>query len=212
MRRLNGFCVLVLSCGLLVACNSSSSPVADRETDGDGPKVERTANRRRDAGPRSLPVSKEDGPDEVVRAFLDAARSGDDSTATQLLTDKAREETDREGLTLDPPGTPSMKYDIVKVDYHEQNPHAAYVTSSWVEQSSDPGASNDPIEVVWVLRRQSNGWRIAGMAAQMDPNEQHVWLNFEDPQHVARIKSEIAEEPGAETARRGEGEGGGEFR
>ena len=36
----------------------------------------------------------------------------------------------------------------------------------------------------------------------MELNEPPVFLNFEDPQDVARIKSELGSEPGAAVARR----------
>lgn len=200
MRWLVRSVLFVAIAVLLTACNNSSSP-STAEGTGDGRSTaDLRSGQRRGTGnsAKPLPVSSEDGPDEVVRAFLEAARAGEESTATQLLTDKAREETQREGLALDPPGTPSMKYEIGKVEYHEQDPHAAYVNSLWIETTLP---TDDRFEVVWVLRRQSQGWRIAGMAAQMEANQSPVFLNFEDPQDVARIKSELGDEPGAVVAR-----------
>jgi len=192
---------------ILAGCTNSSSPdLADRSNEQGGDTAARPSQRRGGPGAaaKPLPVSSEDGPDEVVRAFLEAARSGEDATATLLLTDRARAETEREGLALDPPGTPSMKYEIGKVEYHDQDPHAAYVNSQWIETSP---RTDDRFEVVWVLRRQSQGWRIAGMAAQMEANQPAVFLNFEDPQDVARIKSELSDEPGANVARRTDASG-----
>lgn len=202
MRRLVGWCGLSLGLLVLCGCSTSTSPdKADLDNDRNSPGEMRLAARG-EGGSRAskpLPVSSEDGPDEVVRAFLEAARAGQDGTATLLLTDKAREETEREGLALDPPGTPSMKYQLGKIEYHEQDPHAAYVNTLWIESL---GTSDERFEVVWVLRRQSQGWRIAGMAAQMDTAQPPVFLNFEDPADVARIKSEIGAEPAAKVARR----------
>lgn len=146
------------------------------------------------ASPANLrPDSK---PDEVVTAFLEAARSGDESVATQLLTRKAQVETEKEGLTLDPPGTPSMQYRIEKVEYDESIKDAAYVNSVWTDSAAGPTES--PFEVVWVLRRQSDGWRIAGMAAQIDPGELPVFMNFEEPDDVLRLKGQLDDEPSRE--------------
>ena len=146
------------------------------------------------ASPANLhPDSK---PDEVVTAFLEAARSGDESVATRLLTRKAQEETEKEGLSLDPPGTPSMKYRIEKVEYDKDIKDAAYVNSVWTDSAAGPTES--PFEVVWVLRRQSDGWRIAGMAAQIEPGEPPVFMNFEEPADVLRLKGQLDDEPSRE--------------
>jgi hypothetical protein len=132
-------------------------------------------------------------PDEVVIAFLEAIRSGDESVASQLLTLKAQEETEKEGLSLDPPGTPSMQYRIEKVEYVADIKDAAYVNSVWTDSAAGP--SENPFEVVWVLRRQSDGWRIAGMAAQIVPDEPPVFINFEEPNDVQRLKGQLDDEP-----------------
>lgn len=189
--------VAIVCSALFCSACSRTVPSPSADSGGERPTLERTAARVDGPAARPLPVSSEDGPDEVVRAFLDAARGGDDSTATQLLTDKAREETGRAGLALDPPGTPTMKYEIGKIEYHEQDPHAAYVNSLWLESQ---GPADDRFEVVWVLRRQSEGWRIAGMAAQMEAGQPPIFLNFEDTNDVARIKSEVGADPGATVA------------
>lgn len=131
-------------------------------------------------------------PESVVRLFLQAARSGDETTATQLLTRKARQETEKEGLALEPPGTPTMKFAIADAEIPSDDPQAAYVGSTWTEMDSQ---NQESFAVTWILRRQSDGWRIAGMATQTTPTEQPLWLNFEDPEHVQRIKREIGGEP-----------------
>lgn len=41
----------------------------------------------------------------------------------------------------------------------------------------------------------------------MELDQPAVFLNFEDPQDVARIKSELSDEPGANVARRTEANG-----
>jgi hypothetical protein len=131
-------------------------------------------------------------PESVVRLFLQAARSGDEATATQLLTRKARQETEKEGLALEPPGTPTMKFTIGDAEIPSDDPQAAYVGSTWTEMESQ---NRESFAVTWILRRQADGWRIAGMATQTTPTEQPLWLNFEDPEHVQRIKREIGGEP-----------------
>ena len=140
---------------------------------------------------RSLPPASAT-PESVVRIFLQAARSGDETTATQLLTRKARQQTEKEGLALEPPGTPTMRFTIGDAEIPSDDPQAAYVGSTWTESQ---GTSGESFAVTWILRRQADGWRIAGMATQTAPTEQPMWLNFEDPEHVRRIKQEIGGEP-----------------
>ena len=86
-----------------------------------------------------------------------------------------------------------MQYRIENVEYAEEIKNAAYVTSVWTDSATGPTES--PLEVVWVLRRQSDGWRIAGMAAQIDPGEPPVFMNFEEPNDVLRLKGQLDDEP-----------------
>lgn len=184
--------LLLALCGG-TACNSGT-PVASTDQPGDAnpPAV--------DLSPTDVPASeqaaklpaKSASPGEIVAAFLNAARGGDDQTATLLLTAKARSETEREGLVLDPPGTPSMRFEIGKIEISPEDASAAYVNSVWSETESK---SEQTFEVVWVLRKETNGWRIAGMAAETVAGAQPVFLNFEDPQDLLRIKSEVDGEP-----------------
>lgn len=179
-------CLLLLAGSwTLAGCNQSArTEMADADL-----PVEMAAN-----SPANLRLDS--GPDEVVTAFLDAARSGNESLATQLLTRKAQVETAKEGLSLDPPGTPAMKFRIEKVEFVEDIKDAAYVNSVWSDPAAGP--TEDPFEVVWVLRKQSDGWRIAGMAAQLEPGEPPTFLNFEEPDDVLKLKGQLNDEPSRE--------------
>ncbi|MFM7843319.1 MAG: hypothetical protein ACKOBW_09935 [Planctomycetota bacterium] len=191
----------VVGCGRPVATNqaeleSGASPGADGTGDNQRNLASDAAQgtsfvSESKGAPRALPPASAT-PESVVRLFLQAARSGDESTATQLLTRKARQETEKEGLALEPPGTPTMKFSIADAEIPSDDPQAAYVGSTWTEMESQ---QRESFAVTWILRRQSDGWRIAGMATQTSPTEQPLWLNFEDPEHVQRIKREIGGEP-----------------
>lgn len=135
-------------------------------------------------------------PAEVVRAFLEASRGGEDDLATELLSQKARDATTREGLALDPPGRPSMAYRIGDVEYPAEDRQAAYVNSIWQDEGADEAAER--FEVVWILRQQPQGWRIAGMASRTEGEDQPTLLNFEDPRDLVRIKGEVSGEPGSD--------------
>lgn len=119
-------------------------------------------------------------PQESVTAFLNAMQTGDEKVAEAMLTTKAREETKRHGLAVQPPGTPSAKYQVGRVEYPEEG--AAYVHCLWAETHEDQ--SEETYEVVWVLLGEKEGWRIAGIAMQLVEGTEPTFLNFENPEEM----------------------------
>ncbi len=76
----------------------------------------------------------------------------------------------------------------------------AHVKSVWTEKFDD---GDETYEIVWALRRQQDGWRLAGMALQLIPGQPMQFLNFEDPADMLRKKEEAIaamQKPVAETA------------
>jgi hypothetical protein len=138
-------------------------------------------------------------PAAVVTAFLEATRRGDDALASQLLSAKALAETTRVGLAVKPPGTPTMQYTIGEVEYPEGAKDGAYVHSIWKEVYE---GGEETFDVTWVLRKQPQGWRIVGMAAQLDEDLPY-FLNFEQPEDLYR-KMQEAQQPTGEEAVSGE--------
>lgn len=127
----------------------------------------------------AAPTPKLDAPESVVSAFLESLRAGNDTMAAALLTDVARQETQKKGLKVQPPGTPDMTYQIGQTEYVTEAKDGAHVGSVWSEKL-DTGETAS-FEVIWVLRREPQGWRIAGMATPVGDDSQPLFLNFEDP-------------------------------
>lgn len=123
--------------------------------------------------------AKVDAPDVVVSAFLESLRSGNDTLASSLLTDLARQETQKKGLKVQPPGTPDMTYEIGQTEYVTEAKDGAHVGSVWSEKLETGEVAS--FEVIWVLRLESQGWRIAGMATPVGEASEPLFLNFEDP-------------------------------
>jgi hypothetical protein len=142
-------------------------------------------------------------PDQVVSVFLDALRGGDQATTAALLTGKALDETSKRSLSVCPQASPHMQYQITKAEVLPENPNGAHVNVMWTETYTDGTVS---YEVVWVLRRQTEGWRVAGMAIELVPGKGLAFLNFEDPDDMLRKKEEAEQAlaalnpPAAETA------------
>jgi len=120
-------------------------------------------------------------PEQVVEHFLTALQQGSDEQVTGLLTAKARTETAKHDLVVRSPGSPTAKFSVGALELVSGG---AYVNSQWSETSTDGFAQK--FEIIWVLRKQANGWRIAGMATRVAENEQPTYLNFENPQEMIR--------------------------
>jgi len=144
----------------------------------------------------SIQVENTAPPEQVVQTFLDAMKSGDIATKANLLTQKAREETARENFEVNPQGAETAQFEVRPAEYLPENPNGAHVTSVWTETFPDGQMKYD---VVWVLRRQAEGWRIAGMAIELIPGQPPAFLNFEDAADMAKKYEEAmaASQPAA---------------
>jgi hypothetical protein len=147
--------------------------------------------------PIAVPASAT--PDQVVTAFLNALRSGDSPTTESLLTATARQELAKHSLSVDVQSAPNATYQVRPAEILADQ-SGAHVKSVWTEKFDD---GNETYEIVWALRRQQDGWRLAGMALQLIPGQPMQYLNFEDPADMLRKKEEAIaamQQPVAETA------------
>ena len=179
----------VLVAALMIGCNSGS----------DTTETASNAKGKNNAKDQPKKKEKEASPRETVEAFLGALRSGDEEVAANLLTDRAREETDKINLAVKPPGTPNAAYKVSSVDYPEDIPDGAYVKSIWKE--TDESGGTETYNVIWVLRKQDEGWRIAGMATPIVPDGEPLFLNFEEPAEMLEKWRRAEEELDEQQAR-----------
>ncbi len=201
-------CVLIVAMGL-VGCSDSAAPQPAAQGDAaNGAVGQATAdaqqapvevpgvNALEAAKLPSVPVANTAPPEQVVQTFLDAMKSGDIATKANLLTQKAREETARENFEVNPQGAEGAQFEVRPAEYLPENPNGAHVTSVWTETYPD---STIKYDVVWVLRRQAEGWRIAGMAIELVPGQPPAFLNFEDAADMAKKYEEAmaASQPAA---------------
>lgn len=128
-------------------------------------------------------------PDAAVAQFYDALRAGNETVIAALLTDRARTETAKCGLDIRSTGSASLAYQVGEIDYVTAAKDGAHVKSVWTE--SDPQGQSVSTEVIWVLRKQANGWRIAGMATQVAEGQLPLLFNFEDPADMLRKKEAL---------------------
>src|SRR6186713_3440927 len=117
--------------------------------------------------PIAVPASA--APDHVITVFLNALRSGDSPTTESLLTAKAREELAKHSMSVDVQSAPNALYEVRAAQVLADNPGGAHVSSVWTEKFEN---GDETYEIVWVLRHQPEGWRVAGMMMQLLPEQQ----------------------------------------
>lgn len=170
-------CLLVPALVTFSGCGGDSAPAPQAQANSQGD----TTTPAEPADPRA--------PDEVVGAFLQAVRTGDDKQAEQLLTPLAKERTSQHDLVVAPPGSETASF---KITGHElAGEDAAHVSSEWTDVGDDGQPHTDTI--VWILRHEPHGWRIAGMGTKLFEDEPPLFLNFEDPEDMIR-KQQLAEQ------------------
>jgi hypothetical protein len=116
-------------------------------------------------------------PAEVVAQFLDCLRRGDEVTTEQLLTKVAREEVAKHELEVAPPGSPTATFQIGET--REVETGRALVESMWTEPSAD-GKEPTKTGVVFDVRLEEGGWRLAGMVIDMGANSEAIIVDFEN--------------------------------
>ncbi len=129
-------------------------------------------------------------PSGAVTVFLDAVRDGDDERTAAMLTDLARRKVAEMDLGVAPPGSDTAEFEIGETELLGDD--GARVATRWTDL--DGYGARQTHEMVWMLRRQSEGWRVAGVAAVIFPSEPPLLLNFEDPEEMIRRQELLAEE------------------
>jgi len=135
-------------------------------------------------------VAKADGPAAAVTEFLEAIRTGNDEVATRMLSKVARQKAAALNRSVTPPASDTAKFTVGKVDMIGDD--GARVACTWTDLDPDRQPKTD--EAFWIVRHEPEGWRIAGVAAQIFPGEKPVLLNFENPEEMVRQQQWVREE------------------
>lgn len=168
--------VVALLTGVITGCGGKTET---KENKGSNTTTEAPATTTGATANEAAPVQvSADTPEQAVSTFLNALQTGNDKAAAALLTSKARAETAKNDMVVQPPGAPNATYNVGRVEHPDNNPNAAYVSCLWTEKFTD--GQEESYEVVWVMRKEEPGWRVAGMATQLDDSEEPVFLDFED--------------------------------
>ena len=128
-------------------------------------------------------------PDEVMTAFLEAVRAGDDENAAGLLTPLARQKTAEMEMVVAPPGSDTAKFQVLEVEVIGAE---AQVATDWTDLDTDGRPHTD--RIVWMMRKDADGWRISGMATRVFIDRPPSVLNFEDPADMLQKQQQAEEE------------------
>lgn len=135
-------------------------------------------------------VVKTDTPETAISEFLDSLQKGMDDKATMLLSKLAREKTASLNRRVTPPASDTAKFTVGEVKYLDEN--RAAVKCTWTDYDEDGQLKTD--EPIWVLRKEPEGWRVAGLAVVVFPDEPPVELNFEEPEEMFKTQQWVDQE------------------
>lgn len=121
-------------------------------------------------------------PKLVVTAFLDAIRAGSDDKAMSLLTKAAHQKAVETNRSPTPPASDTAHFEVGETEFLGED--GARVACKWTDLDESGQPRTD--KALWVCRRESEGWRVAGVAAIVFENEEPLLLNFEDPADMAK--------------------------
>lgn len=167
MKRSIGILLVLVGAAFPLGCGGKA------DSDGNGNISAKNSSTPTVANGVSVP------PNEIVAMFSDSIRRGDKETTIKLITLAAREEIQRRGVVIDPPGSPDASYKIGEVKFLDNDRETAYVESVWIEPGV-AGQPNQQTEVVWQVHKEPEGWRISGLAIDMGPDQQPTLVDFED--------------------------------
>jgi len=176
-------CWMLLSAflvGVAAGCGSSN-PKGEAATQGTATQTAQTPAPAK---------AEQGGPAEAVTQFLDAVRRGNDEIATKMFTPLARKRAAELDIQVAPRGSDTAKFEVGKVEQVGED--VARVASKWTDLDKNGRPRTD--EILWMVRREAEGWRIAGMAATVFEGEPPLLLDFEQPEETMRRLDLLREE------------------
>jgi hypothetical protein len=151
---------------------------------------------------QSVEAIQRQGPAAVVAQFLEAYRNGDDEKAMPWLSTVAKQKMAEEHVNVTPEKSETARFEIGAVEYLTPDgktsaTYAADCTGARVDSKlidTDDSGTPQADRIVWVVRRESNRWGVAGMAAYVFQSEPPLLLNYEDPAEMIKKQQWLREE------------------
>jgi hypothetical protein len=180
-------CIVILRPVLLAVLTVAAAGCVDRAGSGQPAAADKGAAAAK-AAPTDPDASST--PEAAVFEFLEAVRTGNDQKAAMMLTTTARQKTAEENIEVTPPGSQTAAFKIGNVQY--LNDYGARVATTWSDL--DANSQRQTHEFLWMVRREPEGWRIAGVATPVFPGEPPLLVDFEKPKEMLRKQQWVEEE------------------
>ena len=185
MRSRNWMLLLVFVAVAIVGCGGSvQSNVNPTPPDGEIQTAEDVGEANND---NSVDTAE---PAAAVSVFLDALRKGDDEKILEMYTVQARQQATELNDHFAPKGSDTAEFEVGEVEYLAED--GARVACTWTDLDQD--GQPQAIELLWMVRREPEGWRVAGMAATVFEGEPPVVLDFENLDETIRKVNLLAQE------------------
>jgi len=140
----------------------------------------------------AINTSSTDPAKATVTSFLEAIKRGDDEGARAMLTKVARAKTEELGISVAPPVTSTASYSIRECEQIAGSDDLVHVGTTWTDTDADGFTTTE--NVVWAVRLDPEGWRVAGMATRIFEDLPPLLLNFEDPEDMIAKQEMVAVE------------------
>ena len=195
MRQVSWFGGVVILTWMLSGCGKTDTgPTASAGNAAQAPVASATSSEsatvtgQRIGGASPRPAGT--GPETAVWDFLEAVRTGNDEAANKMLTPLARTKVGEKQMSLAPPGTDTARFVIGKVEMLAED--GARVAVDWTDRDYNGKSRTD--QTIWMVRKETEGWRIAGMAVPIFEGEPMVLMNFEDPEDMLKKQKLVHDE------------------
>jgi hypothetical protein len=133
----------------------------------------------------------ESDPRAVCQRFLESLQSGNRIAAENLLTRKALQVTGKAGLVLEPLSGPNSQFDVREPQYATIKNEVAYVDCEITDLDEK---SDSTFTVSWIVKKQNDHWRIAGLLMALEEGTPNKMFSFENPNDVEEIKLRAADD------------------
>ena len=130
-----------------------------------------------------------DTPDKPVATFLKALCDNDQDAMFAMLTAKGRDALRERGMSPGMNGGEEASYEVLEFEYVDEGAHVA---CNWIEKQPDGTSLTTP--VIWIMHKESAGWRVAGMALRPFNDMRPIFFNFEDPVDMVKKQEMIDQE------------------
>ncbi|MDR1270490.1 MAG: hypothetical protein LBK82_13290 [Planctomycetaceae bacterium] len=114
----------------------------------------------------------------IVSRFMTAMLHGENQTIRTLLTPAARQKGEEMGIFFTPQTTHTASFTIDQTIPQGENCVYVYTTLTDLNEKGE----NESVEIVWIVTKKEEGWRVSGAAAALFDGQDKTLLDFEDPE------------------------------